>query len=103
MSWCRLYQIYIFQLATNDKLSKEIDKIKYKLGTEMNINAQSLLSKNVILKGITKENHDENIKEIVATLAEKLSIPIDDLSIMACFRLGNAKKGDKNPIKVIFK
>ncbi|KAL3288190.1 hypothetical protein HHI36_002640, partial [Cryptolaemus montrouzieri] len=56
-----LLQKYNQQLATNEKLNKEINE-KYKLDSEMNKNAQNLLTRNIILEGITNEEKDENLK-----------------------------------------
>ncbi|KAL3268455.1 hypothetical protein HHI36_007566 [Cryptolaemus montrouzieri] len=49
-----LLQKYNDQPSVNNKLTKEINQIKCKL--EFNKNAQSLLSKNIILKCISKKN-----------------------------------------------
>ncbi|KAL3271498.1 hypothetical protein HHI36_021980 [Cryptolaemus montrouzieri] len=93
-------QKYNDQLFVNNKLTKEINQIKCKLENEINKNAQSLLSKNIILKGITKEN-TEDLKKIVSTLADKLDVPLDGASIVSCYRLGKANAGQKTPIKVV--
>ncbi|KAL3272171.1 hypothetical protein HHI36_022655 [Cryptolaemus montrouzieri] len=59
-----LLQKYNNQLSVDNKLTNEINQIKCKLGKEINENAQSLFSENIILKGITKENDREDLKRL---------------------------------------
>ncbi|KAL3277914.1 hypothetical protein HHI36_013255 [Cryptolaemus montrouzieri] len=93
---------YDRQVATNEKLKKEIDEIKYKLGTKINRNEQIPLTKNIIIKGVTKGDEKENLTMIVSTVAQKLCVPIENNTIVACYRLGKTKTGEKTPIKVVF-
>lgn len=91
----KLFLKYKEQVEINNELREELSQIK----RQLNKNEQRELNKNITIHGV-EYKANENVKEIVTKIGEKLQIHLKTEEFAAA-RLGRNQTG-RNPIKVIF-
>ncbi|KAK9891562.1 hypothetical protein WA026_015523 [Henosepilachna vigintioctopunctata] len=93
------------KLLTIENKFKGVEReihFKNRLELEINKHAQNEWKNNLIVKGNTIEESNENLKETLSAMGEKLQVPIKE-KIVNCYRQGGRKVVKQHILKWFLK